>query len=432
MDNQVKVAVVGLGYVGLPLAVEFAKTDLAPVIGFDVNEQKINELERGIESMGEVAEDELKKADIIYTTDPAKLKEANFIIIAVPTPINDAKVPDLTLVRKASETVGNNLSKGSIVVFESTVYPGVTEDICLPIIEKVSSLKCGVDWKIGYSPERVNPGDKEHTIDKIVKIVSGMDQESLMAIAKTYEKVCKAGVYQAPDIKTAEAAKVIENVQRDLNIALVNELALIFQRIGIKTQDVIEAAGTKWNFHKYKPGLVGGHCIGVDPYYLVYKAEELGYHPEIITAGRRINDFMGEYVARLTVEGLIEANKVIKGAKVLILGLTFKENVKDIRNSKVKDIIKNLKKYKINVVASDPMVDEEVINHEFDVENVKDLNSLQELDAVILAVPHRQFAELGQDYFNKVKKDKLVLIDIKSIYKEEDFIKKEDIVYKCL
>ncbi|MDZ7586837.1 MAG: nucleotide sugar dehydrogenase, partial [Patescibacteria group bacterium] len=351
--EKLNLAVVGLGYVGLPLAIEFAKTGVK-VIGFDINTKRITELNKGIDSSGEIENEEIQETNIDYTSEPQKLKKTNFIIMALPTPVNQANQPDLSLVENASRLVGQNLSKNATVIYESTVYPGVTEDICVPIIEKESGLKCGRDWFIGYSPERVNPGDKEHTISKIVKIVSGMDKKTLKKIAEVYGAICKDGVHLAPSIKIAEAAKVFENIQRDVNIALMNELSLICHRLNINTQDVLEAAGTKWNFLKFRPGLVGGHCVGVDPYYLAYKAEELGYHPQVILAGRRINNYMAEFVALETIEGLIEAGKAVRGAKVLIMGLTFKENIRDMRNSKITVVINKLKELGVKVIGFDP------------------------------------------------------------------------------
>lgn len=428
-SNKIKIAIVGLGYVGLPLAVKFGTSKLKPVIGFDVDVDKIKQLKKGIDDTGEVIPDELKTSDIEFSDDQKILKKANFIITAVPTPITKAKKPDLALIKEVSKTIGQNLSKDSIVVFESTVYPGVTEDICVPIIERESGLKCGQDWKIAYSPERTNPGDKERTIDKITKIVSGMDQETLNVVADTYSEIIKAGVHKAPTIKTAEAAKVIENVQRDLNIALANELSIIFEKIGINTEDVMEAAGTKWNFQKYKPGLVGGHCIGVDPYYLTYRAEELGHHPEVILAGRRINDHMPKRVAELVIKSLIEGGKTIKGSKVLVMGLTFKENVKDIRNSKAKEVIKQLQEYKVEVLGHDPLLDEEEING-FGVKNISDINKLSPVDGIVICCIHDKFKNLGEQDFNKLLTDQGLLFDLKSHFKNLD--KSSHFIYMCL
>lgn len=431
-----KIAIMGLGYVGLPLAVEFGKTDIAPIIGFDIDRSKIEELKNGIDRNKELTTDELKQAEIEYTFDPRDLKKADCIIIAIPTPITDAKIPDLSYIQSASSLLGQNLSNGVIVVFESTVYPGVTENICVPIIEKESGLKCGKDWKIGYSPERINPGDKKHDISKTVKVVSGMDQETLDKIAEVYMLICKAGIHKAPNIKTAEAAKIIENIQRDLNIALINELALIFHRLGINTNDVLDAAATKWNFHRYSPGLVGGHCIGVDPYYLTYRAQELGYHPEVILAGRRINDWIPKYLADLMIHGLIEAGKVVQNARVLVLGLTFKEDIRDMRNSKIQDTIKRLQSFGIHVMGYDPNLYQEEVE-QFGVEYVKDLAQVDKLDGIILATPHRKFREMSftdfQKYYNDHGDGRGVFIDIKSVFfhmwREKPL---GNIIYMCL
>jgi UDP-N-acetyl-D-glucosamine/UDP-N-acetyl-D-galactosamine dehydrogenase len=415
-----KVAIVGLGYVGLPLALEFGK--IVPTVGFDLNTKRINELKSHVDRNNESSTGDMADARLLeFTSDPAKLKEAKFIIVAVPTPINKNRQPDLYCVSSASEIVGKNLSKGSIVVFESTVYPGVTEDVCLPIIEKASGLTFGVDFKMGYSPERINPGDKEHTVTNIIKVVSGSDAEALEEVAEVYSLIVKAGVHKAESIKTAEAAKVIENTQRDLNIALMNELSLIFSKIGIDTQAVLKAAGTKWNFIRMQPGLVGGHCIGVDPYYLTFKAEELGYHPEVILAGRRINDNMGKYVAEQTVKKLIAAGKTIKGCKILVAGITFKENVSDIRNSKVVDIIAELKEYGIEVVICDPLADGAEVKHEYGL-TLSAYNKDIKVDALIIAVSHNEFkkaftADTITAHFTK--NDKVVVVDLKGILKDE-------------
>jgi len=416
-----KICIVGLGYVGLPLAVEFGK--LSDIIGFDIKEKRIQELGQNNDSTNEISPDELKRAKIAYTSDSKEIRKASFIIIAVPTPIDDYNNPDLGLLKSASKIVGENLSKNSVVVYESTVYPGCTEEVCAPILENYSGLKCGLDFKIGYSPERINPGDKEHTIDKIIKIVSGMDEDSLKRINDTYLKVCKAGVHKAPSIKVAEAAKVIENVQRDLNIALMNELSIIFNKLGIDTKDALEAASTKWNFHKYSPGLVGGHCIGVDPYYLTYKAESLGYHPEVILSGRRINDNMHKFI----VELLVKASGSIK--KVLIMGMTFKENVKDYRNSRVNNLIKELKEHKIDVTGCDPLLEKDIIEKEFGIKSY-DFNEKIKFDAVILAVPHKQFKEISLKKLKDIM-DNPILIDVKNFYKKEEAIK-EGIAYRSL
>lgn len=384
--KDLKICVVGLGYVGLPLAVEFAKNNVS-VVGFDVDDSKISNLKQNIDPSGEINSDVLKSVNINYGSDASLISEANFVIVAVPTPINDHNQPDLKFVKSASEIVGKNISSGSIVVYESTVYPGVTEEICCPIIEKFSNLKCGVDFKVGYSPERINPGDKERTVDKIVKIVSGMDSDSLDKIACVYELAIKAGVFKAKDIKSAEAAKVIENVQRDVNIALMNELAVIFDKSGLDIDAVLEAAGSKWNFHKYHPGLVGGHCIGIDPFYLVFKSEEVGHYPEMILTGRRINDNMHKFYASKIIKKLISDGCKVKNAKVLIMGLTFKPNVSDYRNSRVKNLIEELQEYGVDVYGNDPMLTSEIIA-KF---NVKQGSLDSDYDLKVLAVKHSAF-----------------------------------------
>lgn len=418
-----KIAVVGLGYVGFPLAMEFGK--IVKTIGFDLSERRVNELKRGYDSTNEISTEEIKAAKYLkLTTDPEELRQARFIIVAVPTPITKNKQPDLYCVTSASEIVGKNLAKGSIVVFESTVYPGVTEDVCLPIIEKCSGLKYPLEFKLGYSPERINPGDKAHTLSNIVKVVSGCDKETLEEVANVYGMVVKAGVYKADSIKCAEAAKVIENTQRDLNIALMNELSVIFHKMGIDTLSVLAAAGTKWNFINMRPGLVGGHCIGVDPYYLTFKAEELGYHPQVILAGRKINDNMGKYIAEQTVKHLIEADKAVKGAKVLVAGITFKENVNDIRNSRVIDIINELKEYGVKVMVVDPLADAESVEHEYGIKLIKYSKNLK-VDAVIIAVNHDLFKrELALSRLKSHMsggKSKGVVIDVKGMCDPETF-----------
>ncbi len=386
-----KVAVVGLGYVGLPIAVAFGKQ--GSVIGFDINREKINELRNGIDRTGEVSSADLKMADIHFSAEPTDLKAADFIIVAVPTPINEALQPDLTALQKSSELIGANLAPGAIVVFESTVYPGATEEVCQPILEKTSGMKCGTDFKLGYSPERINPGDKEHTLERIIKVVSAQDAETLDIVAETYGKVVKAGIHRASSIRVAEAAKVIENTQRDLNIALMNELALIFHRLGVDTKSVLEAAGTKWNFLKFSPGLVGGHCIGVDPYYLTSKAESVGYHPQVILAGRRINNGMGKFVAEQTMKQLRELTRPINDLKVAVLGLTFKENVPDLRNSKVPDIIHELREYGVQVLVHDPIADPTEAVHEYGLQ-LSGWNEIKDVDGIIVAVAHRAYAEM--------------------------------------
>lgn len=388
VNKEEQISMIGLGYVGMPIAVAFAKK--VNVIGFDVSKSKIELYKNGIDPTKEVGNEIIKNTTVEFTSDESSLREAKFHIVAVPTPVKDDHTPDLTPVESASRTLGRNLTKGSIVVFESTVYPGVTEDICVPILEKESGLKCGVDFKVGYSPERINPGDKVHRLETIIKVVSGQDQETLDIVAKVYELVVDAGVYKAASIKVAEAAKVIENSQRDINIAFMNELSIIFNKMGIDTKAVLEAAGTKWNFLNFSPGLVGGHCIGVDPYYLTYKAEQMGYHSQIILSGRKINDDMGKYVAESTVKKMIKANKQINGAKVAIFGVTFKENCPDVRNTKVVDVIKELEEYGIDVKVVDPQVDKEDLWHEYRI-NLCEVEDIKEMDAVIFAVPHDEF-----------------------------------------
>ncbi len=413
-ESARSVAVVGLGYVGLPIAVAFGKQ--APAIGFDVNKTKIEELRKGIDRTGEVSKEDLAATKINFTWEPTDLKAADFIIVAVPTPISEALQPDLKALRMCSETIGANLSPGAIVVYESTVYPGVTEEVCLPILEKKSGMKAGVDFKVGYSPERINPGDKEHTLEKIVKVVSAQDEESLEIVANTYASVVKAGIHRASSIKVAEAAKVIENTQRDLNIALMNELALIFHRLGIDTKSVLEAAGTKWNFLKFSPGLVGGHCIGVDPYYLTTKAESVGYHPQVILSGRRINNGMGKFVAEQTMKLLSQLPRPVNELKVGVLGLTFKENVPDLRNSKVPDIINELREYGVQVLVHDPIAEREEAVTEYGI-HLADWNQMKDLDGLIIAVAHKNFVQMGMgDLLRPLRSQKDgVLIDVKSI-----------------
>jgi len=409
-----KIAVVGLGYVGLPIAVAFGKRQR--VIGFDINKAKIVELQKGFDRTGEVSAADLNATDVHYTCEPGDLKAADFIIVAVPTPINEALQPDLTALRKSSELIGANLSPGSIVVFESTVYPGATEEVCLPILEQASGMKCGVDFKLGYSPERINPGDKEHTLETIIKVVSAQDAESLDIVADTYALVVKAGIHRASSIKVAEAAKVIENTQRDLNIALMNELALIFHRLGIDTKSVLEAAGTKWNFLKFSPGLVGGHCIGVDPYYLTSKAESVGYHPQVILAGRRINNGMGKFVAEQTMKRLSELARPANDLKVAVLGLTFKENVPDLRNSRVPDIIHELREYGVQVLVHDPIAREEEAVEEYGI-HLSKWGDLKDIDGIIVAVAHRRYAEMGlQKLLDPLRSQREgVVIDVKCL-----------------
>lgn len=413
MSEQRVISVIGLGYVGLPVAVAFGKR--RKTIGFDINASRISELRGGHDRTGEVDPDELRSADILFTDRIDELKGADFHIVAVPTPVDEAKQPDLTPMLKASETVGMALKKGDIVVYESTVYPGVTEDECVPILEKVSGLTCGQDFTVGYSPERINPGDREHTFTKIKKVVSGQDAATLEIVAQVYGSVVTAGVHRASSIKVAEAAKVIENTQRDLNIALMNELALIFDRLGIDTFDVLEAAGTKWNFLPFKPGLVGGHCIGVDPYYLTHKAEKIGYIPQVILSGRRINDGMGRFIAQRTVKEMIRTGHNVLGAKVTILGLTFKEDCPDLRNSKVIDIIRELEEYGIQVQVCDPLCDSAEAYHEYGI-SLSPLENLGSAAAVVVAVAHRQFRALSVHALRGLMNDDPLLIDVKGVY----------------
>ena len=438
--KEEKIAVIGLGYVGLPLAISFAR--VADVIGFDISKEKINHYLNGIDVTKEVGNEALKQTTAFFTSDENDLRKAKFHIVAVPTPINNDKTPNLGPIISASEIVGRNLTEGSIVVYESTVYPGVTEEICIPILEKESGLKCGIDFKVGYSPERINPGDKVHRLETIVKVVSGMDEEALDTIAKVYELVVQAGVYRAESIRVAEAAKVIENSQRDINIAFMNELSIIFNKLGIDTKSVLKAASTKWNFLNFTPGLVGGHCIGVDPYYLTYKAEEIGYHSQIILAGRKINDNMGKYVAENTVKLMIKANKQIKGAKVAILGLTFKENCPDVRNTKVIDIINELKEYGINSLVHDPQADKKEVLNEYGIE-LKRLEDIKDVDAVILAVPHDEYKKLTLEYIsslynnnyshingNESIEDRKVLVDVKGILDRNNAVKMDYLYWR--
>lgn len=437
VGKQEKIALVGLGYVGMPIAVAFAKK--VNVIGFDVNKHKIDLYKSGFDPTKEVGDGIIKDTKVEFTSDEEKLREAKFHIVAVPTPVNADRTPDLTPVEAASRTLGRNLTKGSIVVFESTVYPGVTEDICVPILEKESGLICGVDFKIGYSPERINPGDHIHRLETIVKIVSGMDEETLETVAKVYELVVDAGVHKAESIKVAEAAKVIENSQRDINIAFMNELSIIFNKMGIDTKAVLEAAGTKWNFLKFYPGLVGGHCIGIDPYYLTYKAEEMGYHSQIILSGRKINDDMGKYVAESTVKKMIKANKQINGSKVAIFGVTFKENCPDVRNTKVIDIINELEEYGIEVKVVDPVGDKEDLWREYRISPSK-IEEITDIDAAIFAVSHDEFKSLKLEDLRKmfskvigigeaaatvepnvsVNRNNHVLIDVKGMFNRKE------------
>lgn len=421
ISGKEKLALVGLGYVGMPIAVEFAKH--INVIGFDINEKRVNEYRNGIDATNEVGE-AIKNTTVDFTADPARLKEARFIIVAVPTPVNDDTSPDLRPVESASLTVGRNLMPGTIVVFESTVYPGVTEDICVPIIEKESGLKCGVDWKIGYSPERINPGDRVHTLTNIRKIVSGMDEESAHEIKRVYDIVIKAGTFPVSNIKTAEAVKVVENSQRDINIAFMNEIAIICDKLEIDTDEVLAGMNTKWNSLGFKPGLVGGHCIGVDPYYLTSAAEKLGYHSQIILNGRKVNDGMGAFVADAAIKQMIEAGMAPKKATVLILGITFKENCPDTRNSKVVDIVNRLKEYEIEPVVSDSWADASVAKHEYGIELVR-FENLPKADCVIVAVGHNEFRSMSMMQLKNLFKDgtpddEKVLVDVKSLYRMDE------------
>jgi UDP-N-acetyl-D-glucosamine/UDP-N-acetyl-D-galactosamine dehydrogenase len=407
-----KFAVLGLGYVGLPVALAFAKK-YPGTVGFDIDATKVAELARGHDRNGEVSEEELRGTALAVTAELDDLRSATFYVVAVPTPVDENHVPDLRPVVSASETVGKVLKKGDVVVYESTVYPGVTEEICGPVLAKVSGLAQGEDFKLGYSPERINPGDKEHTLERITKVVSGEDEDTLARVASAYASIVDAGVHRASSIKVAEAAKVIENTQRDINIALMNELAIIFERMGIRTADVLEAAGTKWNFLRFKPGLVGGHCIGVDPYYLTMKAQQLGYQPEVILAGRRINDNMGRHVASCLVKMLVNADVPVKGARVGVLGLTFKEDVKDIRNSKVPDIVTELRQFGIEALVHDPLASAEEARHEYGLSLVP-FEELRALDALVLTVAHRAFLEGGAEKLLAPLRDGGVLIDVKS------------------
>ena len=419
VNKKTELSLIGLGYVGMPIAVAFAKK--IGVIGFDINDKKIELYKKGIDPTKEVGDEIIAKTSVEFTSDESRLKDAKFHIVAVPTPVNDDHTPNLKPVEDAARLLGRNLTKDSIVVFESTVYPGVTEDICVPILEKESGLKCGSDFKIGYSPERINPGDKVHRLETITKIVSGMDEEALGCIAKVYELVVEAGVYRAESIKVAEAAKVIENSQRDINIAFMNELSIIFNKMGIDTKSVLEAAGTKWNFLNFSPGLVGGHCIGVDPYYLTYKAEELGYHSQIILSGRQINDDMGKYVAENCVKNLITADKTVKGAKVAILGFTFKENCPDTRNTRVIDIVKELNEYGIDPVITDPVADAKEAKMLYGID-FEDMKNIKGMDAVILAVGHNKFINFSISDIDKLLGGgKKVLLDLKGILKRQDY-----------
>ena len=424
LSKETKLSVIGLGYVGLPIALEFARK--MPVIGFDIKPDRVDLMKKGIDPSNELEKEAFEGCDIMFTSNPEDLKDATFHVVAVPTPINKHNLPDLTPLLSATATVGKVLKKGDYVVFESTVYPGCTEEDCVPVLEKESGLKFNKDFKVGYSPERINPGDKEHTLTKILKIVSGSDDEALEAVSGVYESIIKAGIHKASSIKVAEAAKIIENTQRDVNIALMNELSLIFNRLGINTFEVLQAAGTKWNFLRFFPGLVGGHCIGVDPYYLTYKANELGYHSKIITGGRFINDSMGGYVAKTTVKKMIAKGNKVNGAKVLIMGATFKENVSDIRNSKVADVYRELRSFSINVDIHDPHASSEELMEEYGYGLIDKIEG--KYNAVIVAVNHREYVDLDEDYFKSILVPEGIFVDVKGIYKD----KIKDITYWSL
>lgn len=422
ITRKEKISLIGLGYVGMPIAVSFSRK--ANVIGFDVNEAKVELYKQGIDPTKEVGDEAIAACTVDFTADETRLREARFHIVAVPTPVNADNTPDLSPVIGASHTLGRNLTEGSIVVYESTVYPGVTEEICMPILEQESGLKCGVDFKIGYSPERINPGDKVHRLETIIKVVSGMDEESLDTIARVYELVVEAGVHRAESIKVAEAAKVIENSQRDINIAFMNELSIIFNKMGIDTKAVLEAAGTKWNFLKFSPGLVGGHCIGVDPYYLTYRAEQMGYHSQIILSGRRINDDMGRYVVESLIKKMVNANISVKQGRVAILGFTFKENCPDTRNTRVIDIVKELNEYGIKPMIVDPVADAEEARHEYGLA-FDSLENVRDMDAVILAVAHDEFCGFTMDDVDKLFRDvpnnQRVLLDVKGLLNRKEY-----------
>jgi UDP-N-acetyl-D-galactosamine dehydrogenase len=413
-NKQKKIAVIGLGYVGLPIALEFARK--AHVVGFDINKERVEMMKNGIDPSGELDADAFKDTDILFTADIEDLRDSTFYIVAVPTPIDQHNLPNLKPLLGASSTVGKVLKKGDYVVFESTVYPGCTEDDCVPILEQESGLKYVEDFKVGYSPERINPGDKEHTLTKITKVASGCDEESAKVIKEVYEMIITAGVHLASSIKVAEAAKIIENTQRDLNIALMNELSIIFDKMNINTYEVLEAAGTKWNFLKFTPGLVGGHCIGVDPYYLTFKAQEIGHNPRVILSGRQINDGMGAFVAKRTVQKMVEQKKDIGKSKVLVMGATFKENVEDIRNSKVVDVIDELKSFSVKVDVVDPYASSEELKQEYGFELVEEIGS--DYDAIILAVNHKDYTELDEDYFLSISAPDAVFVDVKGVFRE--------------
>ena len=432
VNRNEKIAVIGLGYVGMPLAIAFAKK--ADVIGFDINRSKTELYKSGIDPTNEVGNESIKNTSVEFTCDESRLREAKFHIVAVPTPINADKTPDLSPVEGATRIIARNLTKGSIIVYESTVYPGVTEDICVPLIESVSGLKCGIDFKVGYSPERINPGDKVHTLENIVKIVSGMDNECLETIKKVYELIIKAGVHPVSSIKVAEAAKVVENSQRDINIAFMNELAMVFDKMNIDTKEVIEAMNTKWNALGFYPGLVGGHCIGVDPYYFIYQAEKLGYHSQIILSGRKINDGMAEFVANSIIKKLILANKTVKKSKVAILGITFKENCPDTRNSKVVDVIKALREYGIEPIVTDPLADKNELANEYGIELV-DISDIRDVDCLVITVAHNLYKNFSIDQLDKMfarnmPNEEKVIIDVKGIYDKQEITKRNYVYWR--
>ncbi|MBU0765853.1 MAG: nucleotide sugar dehydrogenase [Bacteroidetes bacterium] len=422
--KEESIAVIGLGYVGLPIALEFARK--FHVVGFDIRDDRVELLKKNIDPSNEINSEAFENTDIIFTASSEDLRDVKFFIVAVPTPIDEHNLPDLRPLLSATKTVGQVLKKGDYVVFESTVYPGCTEEECVPILEQESGLTFVTDFKVGYSPERINPGDKEHTLTKITKVVSGCDEQSSDTIAEVYKSIIEAGIHPASSIKVAEAAKIIENTQRDVNIALMNELSIIFNRMKINTYEVLEAAGTKWNFLRFSPGLVGGHCIGVDPYYLTYKAKEYGYHAQIINSGRFVNDSMGAYVAKQTVKKIVTTDKNIRNARVLIMGVTFKENVSDIRNSKVADVVNELKSYMVNVDVVDPFADSGEVAHEYGFSLTDNIRN--DYDAVIVAVNHRQYTELNEDYFKSITTTPGILIDIRGIYKN----KIKDLIYWSL
>ena len=415
INKEKKLSVIGLGYVGLPIALEFARH--IDVIGFDINAERIAKMKKGIDPSNELESSEFKGRNIIYTANPADLKEASFYIVTVPTPIDAHNLPDLKPLLSATQTIGKALKKGDYIVYESTVYPGCTEEDCIPLLEELSGLKVGEDFKVGFSPERINPGDKEHTITKILKVVSGCDAEALETISKVYSIIVKAGIHKAQSIKVAEAAKIIENTQRDVNIALMNELSIIFNKMGINTYDVLDAAGTKWNFIKMQPGLVGGHCIGVDPYYLTYKAQSLGYHAQVINSGRYVNDSMGFYIAKQVTKKIIGAGKDVSKSKVLVLGVTFKENVSDIRNSKVADLVKELVSYGLAVDVVDPNADAKEIQHEYGFE--MSAKADKNYDAVIVAVCHKEFMEYDEKYFQSLCNEDSLFVDVKGVFRNK-------------